>query len=251
MGMKKKILIYLQVLYIILSKNNWQNIPLECPFQTSSGKLKLYLHQQWTLLRWVVVQSNIYSAFRAQLTSSAETFRRTLINKSILPCSTRSRRELPRRQQMALSSLAEGGGTPELTGITFIEIMKHESAETWNCMLTCSSSEVGMLSKIIDNNEICHLRCQKVMDNLNYTSKLGRCLEIIKLILPLSSHKNWANGLSSKHPSFSMKKLGSWPWVIQFWYLSLFSPVELGKWPKLLLIIILASFSFHETELMA
>ena len=73
--------------------------------------------------RWAAVRISIYSALRAQLTSSGETFRRTLISKSIRPCSTRSRRELPKRQQMALNSLAEGGGTPGSTGITVIEVM--------------------------------------------------------------------------------------------------------------------------------
>ena len=73
--------------------------------------------------RWAAVWISIYSALRAQLTSSGETFRRTLISKSIRPCSTRSRRELPKRQQMALNSLAEGGGTPGSTGITVIEVM--------------------------------------------------------------------------------------------------------------------------------
>lgn len=73
--------------------------------------------------RWAAIRISIYSALRAQLTSSGETFRRTLISKSIRPCSTRSRRELPKRQQMALNSLAEGGGTPGSTGITVIEVM--------------------------------------------------------------------------------------------------------------------------------
>jgi hypothetical protein len=57
------------------------------------------------------VHSGVYFE-RAHVTSSVETLRRTFMSMSIRPCSTSSSRELPSRQQMALSSLAEGGGTP-------------------------------------------------------------------------------------------------------------------------------------------
>lgn len=52
------------------------------------------------------------SNFKAQLMSSDVTFSRTRIWRSIRPASTRRRRELPSRQHMLFSSLAEGGDTP-------------------------------------------------------------------------------------------------------------------------------------------